>query len=72
MWSTIEIAKRYREKINPIDSSFPEKDIDYIKNKIRNKVKAELLIRISKGYENIDLELIEEIIEKYLRKLKIN
>ena len=45
---SLEIAKKYREKINPAFSPFPNKDIKYIKTKIKNKVKAELSIRISK------------------------
>lgn len=69
--TSFEIAKKYRNKINPLNSIFPDKDIDYIKNKIRNKVKSELLIRISKGYKNIDLDLVEERIDKYLKDLKI-
>ena len=69
--SSLEIAKRYREKINPINTVLPYKDMIYIKNKITNKVKAELLLRISKGYENINLNLIEELVDKYLKKTKI-
>jgi len=69
--TSFDIAKRYREKINPVNSIFPYKDIEYIKIKIRNKVKAELLIRISRGYKNINLDLMEEIIESFLKKLKI-
>ncbi len=56
--TSFELAKKYREKINPISKSLPDKDIFYIKTKIINRVRAELMIRISKGYENIDLNLI--------------
>jgi len=66
-----DIAKRYREKINPVSTYLPDKDMNYIKQKITNKVRAELLIRISKGYENIDLNLVEESIDKALREIKI-
>ena len=52
--TSMEIAKKYREKINPNNKHLPCKDINYIKTKIKNKVRAELKIRISKGYENID------------------
>lgn len=45
--------------------------MEYIKTKIRNKVKAELLMRISKGYKNINLDLVEEMIDKYLKDMKI-
>ena len=30
-----EVAKRYREKINPASSLLPNKDIEYIKNRIK-------------------------------------
>lgn len=69
--TSFEIAKKYREKINPINPPFPNKDIKYIKNKIKNKVKAELLIRISKGYKNINLELIDEMIDESLKEMNV-
>lgn len=69
--NSYEIAKVYREKINPKDTFLPEKDIEEIKRKIIQKVKAELLIRISKGYKNIDLSLVDSVIEDYLRELRI-
>lgn len=68
---SLEIAKRYREKINPINIKLPDKDIDYIKNKIINKVKAELMSRISKGYKNINLNLIEDIVDETLKELEL-
>ena len=69
--TSFEIAKRYREKINPTNIPFPDKDIIYIKSKIKNKVKAELLTRISKGYKNINLELIDEMIDDYLNEMNV-
>lgn len=66
-----ELAKRYREKINPINRSLPSKDIEEIRAKIINKVNTELKLRISKGYENINLALVEEFVDKALRELKI-
>ena len=68
---SLKIAKRYREKINPVNSALPDKDIDYIKLKITNKVKSELLIRISKGYKHINLDLIGEFIDEALKNMKI-
>ena len=65
------LSKRYREKINPVNSSLSNKDVEYIKNKIKNKVISELSIRISNGYRNIDLELANNIIEKYLKEVDI-
>ena len=66
-----QIAKIYREKINPVNRAFPHKDIEEIKNKIINKVNAELNLRILKGYKNISLGLVEEYAEKALKELKI-
>ena len=67
LMTSLEIAKKYREKINTINTPLTDKDIDYIKTKITNKVRAELVLRISKGYENINLDLIEEFIDKALK-----
>ena len=69
--TSFEIAKKYRNKINPISSSLPDKDNIYIKSKIIRKVRAELSLRISKGYENIDLGLVEELVNKALKDTKI-
>ncbi|MAG19988.1 hypothetical protein CL618_00980 [archaeon] len=65
-----EIAKKYREKINP-KTKLPEKDIEYVKDKIIKKVRKELVLRISKGYENIDLNLIEKLVDESLEKMEI-
>ena len=69
--SSFEIAKRYREKINPVNRSLPDKDVAYIKEKIIARVKAELMTRISKGYNNIDLELVEPLTDKALSDAKM-
>ena len=69
--TSLEVAKKYREKINPLNRPLSEKDIAYIKDKITNKVRAELMIRISKGYRNIDLSLIEKLIDKALKNTNI-
>jgi hypothetical protein len=69
--NSFDIAKRYREKINPINVPLPEKDVDYIKNKIRRKVNAELSLRISRGYKNINVNLVEELIDKFLKVSKV-
>ncbi len=61
------ISKKYREKINPLNVPLPNKDILYIRKKIINKVKAELINRISRGYKNIDLTLIEKLVDKTLK-----
>ena len=65
------IAKNYRQKINPIPSPLPEKDLVFIKNKIINKVNSELQSRINKGYENINLNLVETIVNDILTETNI-
>ncbi len=69
--ASLEIAKRYRQKINPVNSSLPEKDMSYIKEKIIRRVKSELLNRISQGYENINLDNIEEHLNEVLKETNI-
>ena len=69
--NSFEIAKQYRDKINPLIIPLPEKDVNYIKDKIIRKVKAELQIRISKGYKNINLDLVEQIMNELLKETKI-
>jgi len=68
---SFEIAKRYREKINPADNILPAIDAEKIKDKIIRKVKSELGIRISKGYKDIKLELVEEETIKLLKEANI-
>ncbi len=69
--NSLEIAKKYREKINPVDRALPEIDVDEIREKVIRKVRVELNLRISKGYENIDLSLIDEIVDRVLREMKV-
>lgn len=69
--TSLEIAKKYRAKINPADMSLPGKDIEYIKNRLINKVKSELMVRISKGYSNINPDLAEELVDKALEEMKV-
>lgn len=66
-----EIAKKYREKINPIHKALPACDIGELRKKITTRVRAELNLRISKGYTNINLSLVEEFVDNYLRELNI-
>lgn len=65
-----EVAKRYRERINPVDRPLPERELKEIKEKIIHKVKAELQIRMAHGYGNLDLENVEKTVEEMLRKIK--
>lgn len=69
--NSYNISKRYREKINPINKSFPLKDLEYIKEKLSNRVRAELNLRITKGYQNINLNLIDIEIKKTLKELNL-
>ena len=71
MKNSREISKIYREKINPLNTSLPEIDINYIKGKIKRKVQSELLLRISKGYTNINLDEVDEEIDKSLKEMKV-
>ena len=45
--------------------------ISGIKEKIIKRVKAELSLRIEKGYENIDLDAVKQEIDKSLKEAKI-
>lgn len=65
------IAKKYRKMINPVDVSLPEKDIKHIKDQIMKRVKSALMLRISKGYQNLKIESIEEITDKFLKQIKV-
>ena len=68
---SLNIAIRYREKINPNLKPLPEKDINYIRERIIRKVNAELKLRISKGYKNIDLKSVELIVDEMLSQTKV-
>ena len=69
--TSFEIAKKYREKINPVNSSFPEKDIVFVRKKILQKVRNEIELRISKGYTNLDVNVVEKFVDKILKELKV-
>ena len=69
--NSLEIAKRYREKINPINRPLPKKDIEHITNKVINNVNSELKLRIEKGYKNINLDSVEDTVEKILNDMQV-
>ncbi|MBS3091678.1 hypothetical protein J4217_04515 [Candidatus Pacearchaeota archaeon] len=69
--NSLEIAKKYREKINPIDKVLPIHDIKDIREKVINRVKSELNLRITKRYININLSLVEKLVDISLKELKI-
>ena len=66
-----EIAQKYRDKINPANTPLPDKDLTEIKTKIIKKVNAELQVRIAHGYENIDSSLVEELVRKAFKELRV-
>lgn len=65
--NAINISKKYRGKINPIKAHLSDRNISYIKIKIIRKVKTELMNRISRGYKNINLNLVDELVDKILK-----
>lgn len=71
LYNSIMVAKKYREKINPVNKPLPLKDLQDIKVKIIKKANIELNLRIKKGYTNLDLETVEVITERILRKLNV-
>ncbi|MDO8655733.1 MAG: hypothetical protein Q7K45_00715 [Nanoarchaeota archaeon] len=68
---SFNVAQKYRELINPVQRELPFQDIEEMTQDIKRRVKKELELRISKGYEGINLNLIEQILENLLRELKI-
>ncbi|MBI5392853.1 hypothetical protein HZA96_03195 [Candidatus Woesearchaeota archaeon] len=69
--NSIDLANRYREKINPNNRQLPDKDIDYILKSLQLKVKAKLEKRISDGYEGINFSLVEPFVVDALKELKV-
>jgi ubiquinone biosynthesis protein Coq4 len=66
-----EIAKNYRAKINPANNALPVHDISELRAKIIIKAKAELNLRIAKGYTNIDISLVERFVDDSLKELGV-
>ncbi len=69
---SLGVAKRYREQINPIQRALPSEDIEEIKAEVLKRAKKELMFRISKGYNVVDLELIKPVLDRLLKELKIS
>jgi len=69
--TSLHLAQKYREKINPANSSLNVKDVNYIKNRVVRKVKSELQQRTEKGYSNLDIKLVEPLVEKALKETKV-
>lgn len=64
-------AEIYRSKINPVGKPLLLIDSDDIRKDILNRVKNQLKNRISKGYKNINLDSVEETVNKFLREMKV-
>lgn len=69
--NSFNLALKYREKINPINTPLPLKDIIKIENKIYKNAVTELRKREQLGYNNIDLSIIPKIIENLLNKSQV-
>lgn len=67
--NSLDIGKSYREKINPAGDKLPESS--EIKDAIIKKVNNELKLRVSKGYKNINLNLIGPAVNQILAQLKV-
>lgn len=69
--NSMKIAKNYREKINPIRTALPKDDGENVRRKVIEKVKNKLNTRISEGYENIKLDLVDKIVDELLLEMNI-
>ena len=65
------LQKGTGKKINPKSPHLPDKDIEYIRNKIIQKVNSELNLRVSKGYKNINLGLVKGIVDELLKEINV-
>lgn len=68
---SLDSADWYRKKINPIHRALPMKDIEIIKERVKRNVKSELMSRIKKGYKDINLDLVDELVNKHLRQMNV-
>ncbi len=66
-----ELSKNIRNEINPIDRIFNINEVNEILRKLKNKINSELNLRINKGYEDIDLSLVDIYVINSLKELKI-
>ena len=69
--NSLNVSKRYRDKINPANTKFAENDKEEIRKKIKNNTLNELKIRINKGYKEINIGLIDNVIDNILKELKV-
>ena len=71
LMTSFDIAMKYRVRINPINFPLLSQDSEYIRQKVINRIKSELQIRISKGYKGINTNLVEQFVEDALNQTRI-
>lgn len=69
--NSLSIAAKYREKINPLDRLFPDPESQEVREEVIQRARSELTLRISKGYTNIDLSLVEIFVDELLKDLNV-
>ena len=69
--NSCEIAKAYREKINPQTSALPVKGIEFIRKRVISRVNSEISVRILKGYENLRLDEVNIAVDTAMKEIKI-
>lgn len=71
IFNSLNIAKKYREKLNPKQEKLSDKNRTEIIEKIKKNVSSELRIRINKGYKNLEnFDLDFEIIS-FFQEMRI-
>ncbi len=69
--NSLTIAKSYRGRIHPLDNALPSHDNREVRDKIIREVRTKLGRRMAKGYDNIDISLIEDFVDKALKDMKV-
>ncbi|MBI4139393.1 hypothetical protein HY483_00340 [Candidatus Woesearchaeota archaeon] len=69
--TSLKSAKKYREKVNPINTVFQRIEAENLKIIIQRKVEKKLHKRIAKGYKDIAIGTVEENVVKILQELKV-
>ncbi|MBI2139934.1 hypothetical protein HYU14_03350 [Candidatus Woesearchaeota archaeon] len=69
--TSLTLAIKYREEINPVNAPLPEADVSMIAAQTSKKVDAELKKRIARGYDSLNLGLVEPAVNQMLKGLVI-
>lgn len=69
--NSLELAIKYRGKINPPAGPLPKEDTEEVKKKVIARVNSKLKARIEEGYQNIHLESVEKVVDKLLSEINI-